>query len=290
KSKATCQSAAVYYYSCSCGEKGASTFNKGEKAEHTFDQKNTTEKYLKSKATCQSGAVYYYSCSCGEKGASTFNKSDKLEHTYDQKNTDIAYQKSKATTSSPAIYYYSCSCGAKGSSTFTYGTAISGWQQESKKVYCIRKVSLHTTTDDNKNSCEKVYVGRTLTVIETNGTWYKVKYPSISQGFAYIMCKYVTENKEETTFDDYPEDEIKTAVVRDGIKGIYLCEDLSEEESSQAGYITYAQSHDNNLRVEAINQKGDWVKVRYCGYDSKNKYHDGTSLYYCKINKLLIQE
>lgn len=36
KSKSTCMSAAVYYYSCACGKKGSSTFSWGEKGSHTI--------------------------------------------------------------------------------------------------------------------------------------------------------------------------------------------------------------------------------------------------------------
>ena len=248
----------------------------------------TTKSFLKSKATCQKSNVYFYSCTCGEKGTSTFSYGEKLAHTYNQKNTNIEYQKSKATTSSPAVYYYSCICGEKGSTTFTYESVLSGWQQENKTVYCIRKVSLHTTTDDNKNYCENVWIGKSLNVISTDGTWYKVQYTNLPQGYAYIMCKYVTDDKDEATFINYDSENIKSAVVLDGKKGVYLCNDLSEEDSSQVGYITYDQSHQYSFYIEGINQKGDWVKVRYCGYDFKNRYYDGTKLYYCKKNNLWI--
>ena len=36
KDQATCESSAVYYYSCSCGEKGVETFEAGEKLNHQF--------------------------------------------------------------------------------------------------------------------------------------------------------------------------------------------------------------------------------------------------------------
>lgn len=255
---------------------------------HVFSQKVTTKSFLKSKATCQKSNIYFYSCICGEKGTSTFSYGEKLAHTYNQKNTNIEYQQSKATTSSPAIYYYSCICGEKGSTTFTYGSVLSGWQQENKTVYCIRKASLHTTTDDNKNYCENVWIGKSLNVISTDGTWYKVQYTNLPQGYAYIMCKYVTDDKDEATFINYDSENIKPAVVLDGKKGVYLCNDLSEEGSSQVGYITYDQSHQYSFYIEGINKKGDWVKVRYCGYDSENKYYDGTKLYYCKRNNLWI--
>lgn len=211
-------------------------------------------------------------------------------HVFDQKVTTPDFLQSKATCQSTAVYYYSCTCGEKGNTTFTYGTVASGWQEENKKVYCIGNVSLHTTTDDNKNYCEKVSAGRTLSVIATNGIWYKVDYPHLSRGFAYIMCKYVTDNKDEAIFVNYSAENIKSAVVLEGIKGVYLCKDLSEESLSQVGYITYDQSHQYSFYIEGINQKGNWVKIRYCGYDSENRYYDGSQLYYCKTNNLWIFE
>ena len=149
---------------------------------HTFNQKNTSETYLKSAATCTKKAVYYYSCTCGEKGAETFesgdlaahdyktewskdstkhwhecsvcgNKKDEAAHTpgaaatettpqtcttcgyvikeaighvhsYTEKNTDAKYLKSAATCTAKAVYYYSCSCGEKGTETFESGETL----------------------------------------------------------------------------------------------------------------------------------------------------------------------
>ena len=84
KSAATCTEAAVYYYSCECGEKGTSTFKSGNPKGHTYNKKNTASKYLKSAATCTEPAVYYYSCECGEKDTSrTFTSGEPLGHRYD---------------------------------------------------------------------------------------------------------------------------------------------------------------------------------------------------------------
>ena len=149
---------------------------------HNFNQKNTSETYLKSAATCTKKAVYYYSCTCGEKGAETFesgdlaahsyktewskdstkhwhecsvcgNKKDEAAHTpgaaatettpqtcttcgyvikeaighvhsYTEKNTDAKYLKSAATCTAKAVYYYSCSCGEKGTATFESGETL----------------------------------------------------------------------------------------------------------------------------------------------------------------------
>ena len=128
KTGATETSAAVYYYSCACGEKGTNTFTVGSALEHThiFDRKNTDISYRKSAATETSAAVYYYSCVCGEKGTSTFSVGSALGHThsFDQKSTASIYQKSPATCSKAAVYYYSCTCGEKGTSTFTSGALV----------------------------------------------------------------------------------------------------------------------------------------------------------------------
>ena len=149
---------------------------------HNFNQKNTSETYLKSAATCTKKAVYYYSCTCGEKGTETFesgelaahnyktewsydsgkhwhecsvcgNKKDEAAHTpgaaatettpqtcttcgyvikeaighvhsYIEKNTDAKYLKSAATCTAKAVYYYSCSCGEKGTATFESGETL----------------------------------------------------------------------------------------------------------------------------------------------------------------------
>ena len=149
---------------------------------HNFNQKNTSETYLKSAATCTKKAVYYYSCTCGEKGTETFesgdlaahnyktewskdstkhwhecsvcgNKKDEAAHTpgaaatettpqtcttcgyvikeaighvhsYTEKNTDAKYLKSAATCTAKAVYYYSCSCGEKGTKTFESGETL----------------------------------------------------------------------------------------------------------------------------------------------------------------------
>ena len=38
KSSATCKQKAIYYYACSCGEKGKAMFEYGEVAEHTYSE------------------------------------------------------------------------------------------------------------------------------------------------------------------------------------------------------------------------------------------------------------
>ena len=120
--KATCQSRAVYYYSCTCGTRGTKTFISGGLGKHEFVQKNTDIKYLRAMADCTHGTLYYYSCICGMRGNALFDNGDILEHNYSVKDTSEKYLKAPASCTAPATYYFSCTCGHPGPSTFTVGT------------------------------------------------------------------------------------------------------------------------------------------------------------------------
>ena len=73
KIEATCQSRAVYYYSCSCGEAGSETFESGSAKAHNYSAQLPDNKYLHSGATCVAEATYYKSCVyCGAVGSTTF--------------------------------------------------------------------------------------------------------------------------------------------------------------------------------------------------------------------------
>ena len=107
KTPATCTSGAVYYYSCSCGAKGTSTFVIGNGAGHKYTSKNTESKFLKEASTCQHSAVYYYSCECGKKGTNTFEYGQTGDHKF-VKKVDDKYLYKAATLTEPAYYWYSC--------------------------------------------------------------------------------------------------------------------------------------------------------------------------------------
>lgn len=63
KALATCESAAVYYCSCSrCGKKSTETFTDGEASGHDFSAKLIEDARRKSEADCKSPAIYFYSC------------------------------------------------------------------------------------------------------------------------------------------------------------------------------------------------------------------------------------
>ena len=124
---ATCTAKATYYYSCSCGTKGTTTFEYGELAAHTPG----------AEATCTSPQT----CTvCDAELA------PQLAHTYDKQLATDAYKATDATCTAKATYYYSCSCGAKGTTTFEYGEmlahSLGDWITD-KEPTCITAGSKH---------------------------------------------------------------------------------------------------------------------------------------------------
>ena len=125
---ADCENAATYFYSCSCGEKGATAFAYGEPNGHSYTVQNTASKYFATAADCENAATYFYSCACGDKGTTTFAHGEPNGHSFVVEKADIDYQHTPATEYSAAIYYKSCSCGkASTTETFTYGDMLPGY-------------------------------------------------------------------------------------------------------------------------------------------------------------------
>ncbi|MBR2019749.1 MAG: putative Ig domain-containing protein, partial [Clostridia bacterium] len=64
---ADCLNAALYHYSCVCGDKGGDTFTYGTKLGHDYTERIEDEMHLKQEgANCQQNHVYWYDCSrCG---------------------------------------------------------------------------------------------------------------------------------------------------------------------------------------------------------------------------------
>ena len=120
---ADCENAATYFYSCSCGKKGTTTFTSGSANGHSYNEQNTDSEYLATTADCENAATYFYSCSCGAKGTATFTSGSANGHSYTVKSTDSKYLDKAADCENAATYFYSCSCGEKGTTTFTSGSA-----------------------------------------------------------------------------------------------------------------------------------------------------------------------
>ncbi len=114
--KATCQAAGKYYYSCVCGEseKNANhTFTGGGLAPHSYTEKVTDDAHKFAAATCTAGALYYFDCAyCDKIGSGVYSYGDPIAHTYDQEVAHDIYLVSEADCTTGTIYYMSCVCGA----------------------------------------------------------------------------------------------------------------------------------------------------------------------------------
>lgn len=69
-------------YCSTCNEEISRTPKIIEKKNHDYNQRITTDIYLKAEAGCVDRAVYYYSCSCGAKGDTTFTDGEANGHSY----------------------------------------------------------------------------------------------------------------------------------------------------------------------------------------------------------------
>lgn len=134
KTEADCLTAAEYYFSCECGEKGETTFVDGKPLNHDYSAEILEEEYFKTEADCQTGAEYYFACSrCGLKSKSKTFISDELgDHVYNKEVADAKYLKAEANFDNGAEYYKSCVCGAVGEETFFYGDPLKTYTEEEK--------------------------------------------------------------------------------------------------------------------------------------------------------------
>ena len=76
---ADCENAAAFFYSCTCGDKGTTTFAYGEPNGHSFVVEKVDIYYQHAPATEYSAAIYYKSCACGKASTTeTFTHGDIL--------------------------------------------------------------------------------------------------------------------------------------------------------------------------------------------------------------------
>ncbi len=68
KSEATCTQSASYWFSCTCGARGGTSFENGTYAPHTYDQRLELPAYLSASDENE----YFYACICGARGTETF--------------------------------------------------------------------------------------------------------------------------------------------------------------------------------------------------------------------------
>ena len=161
------------------------------------------------------------------------------------------------------------------------GEQPSGWSEVRKTVYGTASASLHTTANDNRDFCENLWVGAPYTVTATDGTWYKVEYPHLEQGYAYVMCKYVTDDIDDVTFDTL--EMSCPANIKDGVEGVYLCKGFDEKSDIFVSRYLFGSVY---MDIIAVNRSKTWVKVSIYGTDSNGVDHDGSKTYYVSLKAL----
>lgn len=285
KSAASCQSPAVYYYSCLCGAVSEASFEHGDIASHEYNQKNTDEKYCKTPATCMAAGLYYYSCKCGATNGELFHGTSLGKHVYDQQVVKDKYLCSPANSNTAALYYYSCKCGDAGTEVFKHASASpAGWTSVSKTVYGIVQGGCIRFEAKDSAMVKLIFdFGQAFSAVSTNGTWYKISMGGSDYG--YVRCSHVTDKKGTVTFTDVSM-KYTDAVVPDGKTGVYLQTDMIGTSSI---FVTYEASHNGYISVLEMNQTGDWVKVRFHGYDSNGGYHEAKTVFYCQTKDLFLR-
>ena len=113
-SEATCTSPATYYYSCTCGEVGTTTFTDGDKLDHSYSG------VITNPSTCVSPGLKTFTCTlCGNSYTLDIQQTD---HVFNQRVVNTNTEVSKSTCKQKAIYKYSCICGlVTDTKTFEYG-------------------------------------------------------------------------------------------------------------------------------------------------------------------------
>ena len=161
KTKATCTEKAVYYYSCSCGEKGTETFTYGSTTEHVVSNYHSNN----DATHFHDGTKTGYCDNCGLSITVT-DVGSMIPHTYNCKVANSNYLYKEATCTDCAQYYYSCECGVKGMEIFAYGDPL-GHDLENGRIVtlgerhisnCARcKHSIYVDNNKTNHDITKMY-------------------------------------------------------------------------------------------------------------------------------------
>jgi hypothetical protein len=171
-----------------------------------------------------------------------------------------------------------------------------GWREIRKTVYSIyvKNKYIYAQPNDRADTIGLLWtMGTQISVIATNGTWYKVEMKhAYGSAVGYVKCAHTTDRWEDVHFTKIPEEHgVIFGTVKDGKSGAYLSEIGFDRTSSV--FIPYAMTAGDDgyvFQIEAVNDSGTWARVHYYGYDSKGKLIDGKKTYYCSTEYLDMTE
>lgn len=185
---ATCESKALYYYSCVCGEKGQNTFEYGNPLGHNYGVWASNGDGTHSK-TCANDNSHKITENCS--GGIATEKERPIcvdcnqsygevlphKHVFNNALTSKEFLKINATCQTSAEYFYSCACGEHGEASFYYGGVVD--------CLFLDYVSNNDATyrnDGTKTSQCSYGCGKTNTMIDWNS---KIKV-DIPEGEIYV--------------------------------------------------------------------------------------------------------
>lgn len=203
-----CKNPATYFYSCSCGAKGATTFNGNKDTSiHINDTRaeylNVNEEEHKKNTVCNG-------CS---KSLNTITESCIFEnnkciycngigHIHDYKNiADVSFKKENPTCISGTIYYKSCDCCITSQDTFTADDALGH-----DYIGTVTQAATCTNAGTCKYSCSRCSSNYTQSIAQSPHSFAKIERNDMIKAQAtcvtptiyYYSCSYCNEKGADT--------------------------------------------------------------------------------------------
>lgn len=267
KSEATCTSAAEYYYSCACGEKGENTFRSGSPATHDYASSVV-------KATCKTEGYTLYTCDCGA--------SYKGNYTAKSFAHDFVYQSEEGNA------WICADCSLKA---IEYGNADGTYFRDTNCKYYI-------TGDELTSSDYTIFVYGTGNMPDFNNNeeenrpaWYDylpfVKKIVIAEGITSIGAYAFYHTNTATTVEYVISDTVKT--IRSyalGLRTNYIVLGKSVERIENQG-ILYQNVRDGVYLPKSVVYMYDFSgSITYCYEGTQQELYAITTTAYNKTISL----
>ena len=259
KSEANCEDKAVYYFSCSCGAKGTTTFTDGELADHTPD---TAKEENRVEATCKDAGSYdevVYCSVCGDELSRVQKTVPSTGHTFGEWTV---VQDSTCTVNGMKVRV--CVCKEKETEVITAnGHSFGGWIVESVAT-CVTTGTKHRVCSAcDESESDTIPVNATAhnysTILTSDDThhWYKC----LNNG-----CTSMSD-KTSHSFGEWIVDNVATCM-KTGTRH-HICS-ICQKSVSEAYSDPDAHSYDDEWTVDDIYH---WHTCLKCNSITDKKGH-----------------
>lgn len=208
-SEANCQLPAMYYKSCSCGEKGIEVFPHGEpnSFNHVYINKFydlIDELTHKTITICKDCNVELSSVDENHDGNDLCSLCNQNihKHIYNQEIQALTFMKNNVNCLEPLTYYKSCNCGQQGIETFTVGEPLGhDYSKETTRYLAVAancvfpaKYYLVCIRCDAKGTTTHVY-GERDPINHIGDELITYDYYNIKQHRKIVTCTFCEEEK-----------------------------------------------------------------------------------------------